>query len=299
MSLEQVLNVEEKLVDRAVEEVSDFTKNNTRVKRLFEKIPVPFREAQDVAKARAIYDWMRRNFVELKTGPTSPNLVLVSRNDNDLLGNAKRLACYQDRDISQCYVASDLGHAVVYVILAKRHGLDAHVVLYDVAIPAAERVYGVEVSVEGEEPLQIALSPPNIQGVGFGIQRKISGAVAPSNKTIAALVWAQQLRWAKLDSVDSKKRLSKWHQNLAASICHYEVALRGLGDDAPTLHDYAYALQMASWATKDQQEKAAYSKMRREVLLRIVNLQETHTLIHQNAKDELLGIYNPKPGGKN
>ncbi len=289
MTLEQLLDVDDRLLGNTVKEVQEFARTRGRSRRLVGKLFPPLKENENVTKARALYDWMQDRFAVLSTGPASPNLVFASKDDKSLLDRARNLAPYQGKDLSGHYVASEFGIAVTYAVLARKLGLDAHVVFYDVAMPSAHRVCGVEVAVDGDnEPLQVAPSSHYLQGVGFSIKRKLVGATTPSEEGVAALVNAHQLEWLRSDtSVGIAESLEHHYKDLADAIRYYRMAIKELGTDVPTLNEFAYALKRASRHLKDPAKEAEYTQMLTQVLGRIVTTPTKHYLIHEHAKRDL------------
>ncbi len=259
MSLEQILGVEEKLVDRTVEEVRQFAAQNSQ----------PLIAPEDsLYWAKAIYNWMQENFATL-LAVEHPNAVFESRGVDCLtiLAGGK-FSRYEGIDISGRYKASELSQAAIYAMLANRFGLEAKVILDDVEFPAFTGVGGMDEPIRAATGrlYSVAITAGNEGGTGefrvlpcysngFGID--LSGEVAlggdqtltavpkktfePSEKAVAALIRAGQAGFLNIEEASR----------------HYEEALQELGPDAKTLYDYAEAVRSAGMHSARLSEKSA------------------------------------------
>ncbi len=300
MSLEQLLGVEEKFVERAVEEIRQFAAHYSPTHQLPQQRkrrfgvfapaqPKQITHGDPIYWAKTIYDWMQENFVTEVVLAHDTNLVFESKGVDYLTHMVNDLPKHKGVDVSQRYKAGELNQAAVYAMLATKFGLEAKVVFDDIDFPAFRwvdgmdepvmpgtgRLYSVAVAVADKEggKKEIRVLPQYSNGFGIDLTEEVAldnnplltviskRSFEPSEKAVAALINAEHAR----------------HRNHKEASKRYEEAIAELGPDVKTLYDHAEAIRSAGMHSATLSEKAV--QLFHEVLE-----ADPH---HHSAKDSL------------
>ncbi len=287
MSLEQLLNVEEKLVERAVEEVRQFAAEHSVVQqpqqqrnRMFGIFPFaqpkPTQITQDsqLYWAKEIYDWMQANFAEEVVFGYHPNLALESRGVDYLTSLLKGTPRYEGIDLPERYKASGLGQAAIYAILAERLGLEARVVFDDIELPAlgfvssmdepvrkaTGRLYSVAITAADNEGRAREVRILPYYKNGFGID--LTGWVVLDNNPLLTVAPKRAFEPSEKAITALIRAGQASFLDIEEASRQYEEALKELGAqgeaecDIKTLYDYAEALRGAGMHSAGLSEKA-------------------------------------------